>query len=186
MFLCWIGSTANSTCNTERNKKLLELDSSIEGSQSNPHVPNIAGENKAKMKGKKLLHKLATATPVESQFCELIEFDILNCPVSSQEKELFRVGRCAESSRDYGRAIECYKQSTKTTKKPHISLFFIGPCLYRQSKFLEAVRTYTDVIKMSKISSVAHKHNGVFAVPPSASDLYTAYYNRYLHSNFFF
>ena len=157
----------------------MELDSSIEGSQSNGHIPNIAGENKAKLKGKKLLHKLATATPVESQFCELIEFDIVHCPVSSQEKELFRVGRCAETSRDYSRAIECYKQSTKTTKKPHISLFFIGACLYRQAKFLEAVKTYSDVIKMSKVTSVGHKHNGVFAVAPSNSDLYTAHYNRY-------
>ena len=132
------------------------------------------------MWGKKLLNKLATQTPVESQFCDLIELDISLLQVSSQEKEHYRVGKNAENSRDFARALDCFKKSTKSTKKPHISLLFIGPCLYKQARYLDALKAFTGVVKLGIIGTLPHKNNDITCIPPNSTDLFMAHYNRYV------
>lgn len=148
-----------------------------------PHVTSISAPSmkqkiKAKKKGVKLLNKLAAHTPMESQFCQLLEMDISQCQVSSREKELLRHGKLAENDKDYDLAIRCYERSTVTTKKPHISLQFIGFNLYIQKRYLDSLHKFSEVIALAVVGPLPHKHNDIISVPPTAHDLFVAHYNR--------
>jgi len=141
-------------------------------------MPSLKQKIKAKKKGVRLLNKLAAHTPMEAQFCELLELDINMCAVSSRERDLLGHGKQAEKEKDYDQAIRYYERSTVTTKKPHVSLQFIGINLYTQKRYLEALRKFSEIMALAVVGPLPHKHNDIVCVPPSNYDLFVAHYNR--------
>lgn len=91
---------------------------------------------------------MARETPTEVQINKLCEISLSHRTMNFAEKSLLEEGLRAEKLGNYDHAVMSFTRAGSNGRESHISLLYLGAFHFRCSKFFNAIRNYSDALRI--------------------------------------